>query len=101
MRPSFGKRLKELRLSRNLRQDQVAEVVGVDKSSVSSYEIGDRQPSYAILVSLAKLFRVSTDYLLGITDDKNIDVSGLTDHEISVISELVSLMVEKNERLNE
>jgi transcriptional regulator with XRE-family HTH domain len=101
MRLSIGTRLKELRQNKNLRQDQLAELIGVSKSTVSSYENEGRQPSYDILVSLARVFRVSTDYLLGLTDSKNIDVSGLTEHEVNVICELVSMMAEKNERLNE
>ena len=44
---------------------------------------------------------VTTFILLGLTDDRNIDVSGLTEHEVNVICELVSMMAEKNERLNE
>lgn len=101
MRPTIGTRLRELRQKRKLRLEQVAEIIGVNKSTVSSYENGGRQPSYDILVSLARLFRVSTDYLLGLTDDRKIDVSGLTEHEVDVICELVSMMAEKNERLNE
>lgn len=101
MRPTIGERLRELRHKRKLRLDQVAEIIGVNKSSVSSYENGGRQPSYDILVSLARLYRVSTDYLLGLTDARSIDVSGLTERDVNAVCELVSIMAEKNERLNE
>lgn len=37
-------------------------------------------PSYDVLVKLARIFHVSTDYLLGMTDKRNIDVTGLSDN---------------------
>ena len=96
---TIGERLKELRHRRNLRQDQVAEIIGVNKTAISLYENGTRQPAYEILLSFARLYRVSTDYLLGMTNVRNIDVTGLTDQEIGLISELVAVMAEKNSRL--
>ena len=101
MNPTIGDRLKELRQLKRLRQDQIATIIGVNKSAVSSYENGTRQPSYDILVSLAHLYRVSTDYLLGLEDKKCITTAGLTDRDIDVLTDLVVLMVEKNEKLNE
>ena len=38
-----------------------------------------RYPSYEALIKLARIFHVSTDYLLGITDKRNVDVTGLDD----------------------
>ncbi len=93
--------MRDLRLKKNLRQEQVAAIIGVKKGAVSSYENGSRQPSYDILLSLARLYRASTDYLLGLTDARNLDVSGLTDHEVEVLCELVSIMAAKNDRLKE
>lgn len=60
--------LKKLRLSKNLNQAQLAEIVGVQRNTISRYEKGDRQPDYATLSKLADFFSVSTDYLLGLTD---------------------------------
>lgn len=61
----LGEKLKALRIENHLRQDQVARLVNVEKSSISMYETGVRQPSYITLVRLADVFNVSTDYLLG------------------------------------
>ena len=61
-------------------------------SAVSSYESGSRYPSYDALVRLARIFHVSTDYLLGITEKRNIDVTGLNDNEIEVVSQLVEIL---------
>lgn len=93
-------RLKELRLNKGLRQDQVAKLIGVNKSAVSTYENGSRQPSFEILVRLANLYRVSTDYLLGQTRIRSIDLSGLTEQEAALICDLVETMSKKNERIN-
>ena len=92
-------RLKELRENLHLRQDQVAQLMGVNKNAISTYENGTREPSLGMLVRLARLYRVSTDYLLGITDNRSVDLSGLTDHEATLICELVEDMTKKNENL--
>ena len=101
MIPTFASRLKQLRLKKNLRQEQVANLIGVNKSAISTYENNTRQPSFEILVRLATLYRVSTDYLLGRTDSRSLDLSGLTDEEAAAVSEIVAIMTQKNERLNE
>lgn len=100
MIPTFASRLRQLRLDKNLRQEQVAKLIGVNKSAISSYENNTRQPSFDILVRLATLYRVSTDYLLGITNIRSLDLSGLSDEEAALISEMVAMMTKKNELLN-
>lgn len=57
--------LKELRESRRFSQKTLATRLGCSPSLVSSYETGERQPSLAMLVALADIYRVPTDYLLG------------------------------------
>ena len=85
----MGDKLKSLRTDKKMTQKQVADRIGLAISAVSSYESGTRYPSYDELVRLAHIFRVSTDYLLGMTDKRNIDVTGLDDDEIELISQLV------------
>lgn len=58
-------RLRELRAKRALTQDQVAKRLGCHESAVSRWESGSRFPTGEDLVSLADLFEVSTDDLLG------------------------------------
>ena len=97
---TFSTRLKQLRQHMNLRQEQVAKLIGVNKSAISSYENGARQPSFEILLRLANLYRVSTDYLLGQTNSRSVDLTGLTEEEASMICELVASMSKKNEIIN-
>lgn len=88
----MGDKLKSLRLEKKLTQKQVADRIGLAISAVSSYESGSRYPSYEVLVQLARIFHVTTDYLLGMTDKRNIDVTGLDDGEIELISQLVDTL---------
>ena len=93
-------RLRELRLNKGLRQEQVAKLIGVNKSAISTYENDTRQPSFEILVRLANLYRVSTDYLLGQTNTRSVDLSGLSEQEAAIICELVETLTKKNEIIN-
>ena len=93
---NMGEKLKSLRIEKKLTQKQVADRIGLAISAVSSYESGTRYPSYDVLVKLARIFHVSTDYLLGITDKRNIDVTGLSDNEIELVSQLVDTLRNKN-----
>lgn len=100
MLDDFPIRLRRIRLSLSMQQEQVAKQIGVTKSTISTYENNARQPSLEMLVRLARLYNVSTDYLLGITDSVTIEVSGLTDEDIRLVVSLVTLMAKKNEELN-
>ena len=97
----LAQRLKQLRLEKDLRQDQLAKLVHVEKSSISMYENDVRQPSYDVLIRYAEVFNVSVDYLLGRTNDRSFDLSGLTAAEIALISKLVDSMTAKNRIMEE
>lgn len=64
----LGERLERLRVEHGLSQDQLAEAVGLTRAAVSHYEKGRRRPDFDTVRKLADFFRVSTDYLLGLTD---------------------------------
>ena len=88
----FGNRLKNLRLRKRMTQSDLAERLGVTKSVISAYETGLRMPSYDILIKISRIFRVTTDYLLGLESKQEIDVSGLTEDEIHALTNLVKAM---------
>ena len=98
---ALSQRLRQLRLEKDLRQDQLAKLVHVEKSSISMYENDVRQPSYEVLLRYADIFGVSVDYLLGRTTDRSLDLSGLTAADIALISKLVDSMAAKNRKLEE
>lgn len=94
----MGDKLKALRIEKKLTQKQVADRIGVAVSAVSSYEAGLRLPSYKALIKLAGIYHVSCDYLIGMDQTRNIDVSGLSDDEIELVSHTVDILRNKHSR---
>jgi transcriptional regulator with XRE-family HTH domain len=66
---NFADRLKQLREDHQLRQEDIGELLGFGKSTVSQWEAGIRVPAHDILERLADHFHVTVDYLLGRTDE--------------------------------
>lgn len=64
----FCERLKELRQEKKLGQVELAKYLDVSKGIISLWENGLREPSMSSLISLAKFFGVSIDYLVGLED---------------------------------
>ena len=65
----LGQRLKDLCKQKKVGQKEVAELLGVSLRSYQFYESGEYDPSLPNLVVLADYFQVSTDYLLGRSDE--------------------------------
>ena len=93
---NFGEKVKELRHTKNLTQQQLADLLGVAVSAISSYESGNRYPSYEVLISMARIFHVTTDYLLGLEKLNTIEVDGLNKDELSVIFHMIEILKKKN-----
>ena len=83
----FGNTLKTLRLRKNMTQAQLAQKLGLTKSVISAYETGLR-----LLIHIARIYNVSTDYLLGIEQKQEIDLSGLSQEEIDALMNLINAM---------
>ena len=64
----FAERLKELRLEKGITQDKLAQETGLSQAALANWENGKRSPTAAAVITLAKYFNVTTDYLLGVTD---------------------------------
>lgn len=88
----FGNTLKTQRLSKNMTQSQLAQKLGLTKSVISAYETGLRMPSYDILIHIARIFNVSTDFLLGVENKRTIDLSGLSQEETNALLNLIQAM---------
>ena len=67
--PKFNLRLRELRCSRRLSQQELADLLKISKSSINMYERGEREPKLDTLEAIADFFNVDMDYLMGITSD--------------------------------
>ena len=92
---NFGDKLKTLRTSQKLTQQQLADRIGVAKSVVSYYESGDRYPSYDVLVRVAHVFHTTTDYFLDVKKEKVIDVTGLSEEDIAVVRTVAEALKSK------
>jgi len=88
----FGNTLKTLRLHEEMTQAQLSQKLGLTKSVISAYESGLRLPSYDVLIHIAQIFKVSTDYLLGVEQKDSLDLSGLTQNEKSALLALIKAM---------
>ena len=85
----FGTRLRKLRVNKGMTQAQLAERLGLTKSVISAYERDVRLPTYDTLISITRIFNVTSDYLLGIDKKWEIDISGLSDKEIKALKTLI------------
>ncbi len=88
--------IKKLRSERGFSQVDLAEKLSVTKQCVSNWENGNILPSVEMLVKIASLFSVSTDYLLGFDDKKLIETSGLTERQILHLQMIVEDVQEHN-----
>lgn len=93
---NMGQRLKSLRKQNKLTQKQVAQRTGLAVSAISSYESGARFPTYQTLIKLASMYHVTCDYIIGMPGKRTIDVSGLDELEIEVVSQTVNLFRNKH-----
>ncbi len=89
---NFATRLKELRMQYRLTQTQLAERLGVSKSTISYYELLERTPSPDILVRLAEVFNVSLDYLMGLNRKQIIEISNLNEEDIKPVKDIINYL---------
>lgn len=61
-------RIRDMRIDRGLTQAQIAEILHVSQNTYSQYEIGTTRYPLDVVIALAKYYRVSVDYLVGLTD---------------------------------
>ena len=92
----FSEKLKALRTGRKISQKKLAEQLGVAKSVVSFYESGERFPSYDVLKKIARIFNVTTDYLLDIERGRTVDVSELSEDDVCVVNAVIEALKKKN-----
>lgn len=115
----LAKRLKLLREEKGFLQKFVADKIGVRSNTLSGYENGTRTPDPSIIAKLAELYNVSTDYLLGRTDARELtieekldkalqlrdgeniyfyDMEGLSDDDIEMLKKQLELYREMSEK---
>lgn len=94
---TLQKRLKDLRVAHNLKLEELSELTGISKSALDNYENDDyKEINHGNLVTLAQFYKVSTDYLLCLTENKNHPNTELTNLHLS--DDMVDLL--KSEVIN-
>lgn len=78
----FGNRLKTLRLSKDMTQEELGCLLGKTKNSISQYETGKREPDLETLMIISEYFNVTLDYLLGKTENPH---HGDSDYEFGIM----------------
>jgi len=95
---NIGDKLKTLRTEAGMTQTELAKRLSITKSVVSYYELQERTPSPDVLIQLADIFHVTTDYLLGIDHKKMIDVSDLSDEDMHFLLITIETLRKKNKK---
>ena len=85
MMETIGTRIARLREENGLSQSDLAKRMNISRNGVCSWECGENCPSTDNLISLAKIFHVSTDYLLDINAAKTVNVDAYSSHEQGLI----------------
>lgn len=91
-----AERIKYLREQKGMTQADLAKQLGITRSSVNAWEMGISVPSTQYIVELSNIFKVSTDYLLGVERSASISVAGLTEKDVQLVHGLIAHLEEKN-----
>ena len=85
----IGDTIRALREQAGYSQSELAKKLSVTRSSVNAWESGLSAPTAVYIIELAKLFHVSTDFILGQEHSRQINLSGLTEREVRILYELL------------
>lgn len=91
-----AERIKSLREHMGITQAELAKQLGITRSSVNAWELGISVPSTQYIVELANIFKVSSDYLLGIDSTATISIAGLSPADIDLVYSIISHLRDNN-----
>lgn len=94
----FGIRLKALRKAKGIGQEELAQAIGVQRASVSQYENSGTYPTVDRLIRIARYFGVTTDYLLGLTEENRFNMDRLNDEQYESVLNLIRQLEQANAR---
>lgn len=88
----FGKRLIEVRKEHGYTRESLAQSLGISKYTLRNYELGTTEPGHTFLKQISNFFHISIDYLMGITDEREIlENFSLNTSEQTVVSKYRNL----------
>lgn len=85
----ISKKIKQLRESAHLTQNELANQLSISRSTLAGYESESKQPSYQVLAQIANVFNVPTDYLLGVGVFKSWDL--LLKNKETIVKQISSM----------
>lgn len=98
----FGNRLRDLRIEKGISQKDVAKALSISVNAISQYETNKRFPDQDVLVKLCKFYKISADYLLGLTDchrspntSKEILSGVISSQQHEAIAKIIAMLNEK------
>ena len=91
-----AERIKALREARGWTQAELARRMNMTRNGINSWEQGLSMPSPPSLVDLARLFSVSTDYLLGVENYSAVNVTGLNEADVALLAQLADRLRESH-----
>lgn len=91
-------RIKHLRENSSITQAELARKLSLSRSAINAWEMGLSVPTSQYVVELAKVFNVSTDYILGINETSVISVKGLTDEQIEAVVNIIKCFQNSNKK---
>jgi transcriptional regulator with XRE-family HTH domain len=94
----ISKRLFELRKKNHLKQDDIAHILGVVRSTYGNYEQGTREMDLSSIIKLADFYKVSIDYILGRTD-LPFHKESYSQDEVEFMERALSLYKEMKEKI--
>ena len=94
----FSERIKQLRESLGINQVEFGKRINVSKQCISNWENSNILPSIDMLTKIAKTFSVSSDFLLGLSDQNTINVTGLSQQQILHLQSLINDLIESNSK---
>ena len=92
----LGKRIKELRNKYRLTQTELANQVGVTKSTIAAYENDSRLPSYDVLIKMADVFKTTIDSLLLNRSETVLDAHDLNVEQVEILNILIAYFRKSN-----
>jgi len=98
MHTTFSQRLRSLRRESGLSQTQLAEFLGVSQQSITGWENARTEPEYRVLIKIAGFFSVTSDYLLGLSDQpgpQTVPFPVMSPEAIRQIEELAEFLKKK------
>ena len=94
-------KIKFLREQLGLTQSDLAKKLGITRSTVNAWEMGISVPSTQYVVELAGIFKVSTDYLLGVQNTASVSVDGLSETDVQLVNAVINHLRQKNNATDE